>query len=125
MSDVQPWAPTDLAAKPDIGADAFFSVDMRVGEILDVEAFPEARKPAWKLTVDFGPVIGTRRTSAQITNYSEDELVGRKVVGALNLGAKRIAGFRSEFLVLGSMDPHGLVRLLQVEDDAPLGAAIA
>lgn len=125
MADHLAWAPADLTAKPDIGADAFFAVDMRVGRILAVEPFPEARKPAWKLTVDFGPVIGTRRTSAQITNYSEDELVGRKVVGALNLGAKRIAGFRSEFLVLGSMDPDGLVRLLQVEDEAPLGAAIA
>ncbi|MEL7207198.1 MAG: tRNA-binding protein [Actinomycetota bacterium] len=98
---------------------------MRVGRVTEVEPFPEARNPAWKLTVDFGPVIGVRRTSAQVTNYSEEELVGRKVVGALNLGPKRIAGFRSEFLVLGSMDPDGLVRLLRVEDDAPLGAAIA
>jgi tRNA-binding protein len=125
MSDDQPWEPGDLAAKVDIDAGDFFAVDMRVGCITEVEAFPEARKPAWKLTVDFGPVIGMRRTSAQVTNYDEDELVGRKVVGALNLGAKRIAGFRSEFLVLGTMDPDGLVRLLQVEDEASLGAAIA
>jgi tRNA-binding protein len=125
MSDEQPWEPSDLAAKADVDAGDFFAVDMRVGRITEVEAFPEARNPAWKLTVDFGPVIGVRRTSAQVTNYGENELVGRKVVGALNLGAKRIAGFRSEFLVLGSMDPDGLVRLLQVEDAAPLGAAIA
>lgn len=125
MSDDLPWAPADLHAKTDIDPASFFAVDMRVGVVTEVEAFPEARDPAWKLTVDFGPVIGVRRTSAKVTNYGEDELVGRKVVGALNLGPKRIAGFRSEFLVLGSMNPDGLVRLLQVEDDAPLGAAIA
>jgi tRNA-binding protein len=125
MSDRYPWNPADLEAKADIEPASFFAVDMRVGVVIDVEEFPEARKPAWKLTVDFGPVIGTRHTSAQVTNYSRDELVGRKVVGALNLGSKRIAGFRSEFLLLGTMDPDGLVRLLQVEQDAPLGAAIA
>lgn len=125
MSGAGEWAPEALEAKPDIDPGDFFAVDMRVGRVVEVEAFPEARNPAWKLTVDFGPVIGVRRTSAQITNYAPDELIGRKVVGALNLGSKRIAGFRSEFLVLGSMDPDGLVRLLQVEDDAPLGAAIA
>jgi tRNA-binding protein len=125
VSDDLPWAPADLTAKADIDPAAFFAVDMRVGLVTDVEPFPEARRPAWKLTVDFGPVIGVRRTSAQVTNYSREELLGRKVVGALNLGPKRIAGFRSEFLVLGSMDPDGLVRLLQVEPEAPLGAAIA
>lgn len=119
------WDPEGIDAKPDIDPGAFFSVDMRVGLVTGVEAFPEARNPAWKLTVDFGPVIGVRRTSAQITNYSEAELVGRRVVGALNLGPKRIAGFRSEFLVLGSMDADGTVRLLQLEDDVALGSAIA
>ncbi len=93
--------------------------------MLDVEPFPEARKPAWKLTVDFGPVVGTLRTSAQITNYTADELRDRLVVGAINLGAKRIAGFTSEFLVLGSLDPDGTVRLLQVEDDVQPGAPVA
>ena len=125
MGDTEPWQPEDLEAKADIDPASFFAVDMRVGVVTDVEAFPEARNPAWKLTVDFGPVIGTRRTSAQVTNYTREELLGRKVVGAVNLGPKRIAGFRSEFLVLGTMDPDGLVRLLQVEDAAPLGSAIA
>ena len=125
MGDTEPWQPEDLDAKADIDPASFFAVDMRVGVVIDVEEFPEARNPAWKLTVDFGPVIGTRRTSAQVTNYSREELLGRRVVGALNLGPKRIAGFRSDFLVLGSMDPDGLVRLLQVEDAAPLGAALA
>jgi tRNA-binding protein len=125
VNDELPWEPSALEAKPEVGAEHFFAVDMRVGTITAVEPFPEARKPAWKLTVDFGPVIGTLRTSAQVTNYDEHELVGRKVVGALNLGPRRIAGFKSQFLVLGTMDPDGLVRLLQVEPEAANGSAIA
>jgi len=125
MSDGLPWDPAGLERKDDIDPEAFFAVDMRVGTVTAVEAFPEARKPAWKLTVDFGPVVGVLRTSAQVTSYSEAELVGRKVVGALNLGPRRIAGFKSQFLVLGTMDPDGLVRLLQVEPEAFDGSAIA
>jgi tRNA-binding protein len=120
-----PYALENLPKKDDIGADGFFAVDMRVGRIVEVEDFPGARKPAWKLTVDFGPLIGTLRTSAQVKNYSKDELEGRLVVGAVNLGAKRIAGFKSEFLVLGAMDPDGTVRLLRVEEDVQPGAPIA
>jgi tRNA-binding protein len=120
-----PYALENLPQKDDIGADGFFAVDMRVGRIVEVEDFPGARKPAWKLTVDFGPLIGTLRTSAQVKNYSKDELEGRLVVGAVNLGAKRIAGFKSEFLVLGAMDPDGTVRLLRVEEDVQPGAPIA
>ena len=123
--DGLPYTPDGLPAKDDVGAAAFFAVDMRAGVVTDVEAFPEARKPAWKLTVDFGPVIGTRRTSAQVTNYSRDELVGRTVVGALNLGRKKIAGFTSEFLVLGALDPDGTVRLLELPEDVAPGAPIA
>ncbi len=109
--------------KPDIGA-AFFDVDLRVGRVLSVEDFPEARHPAWKLTVDFGPEVGQLRTSAQITNYSAADLIDRLIVGAINLGAKRIAGFRSEFLVLGGLEPDGTVHLLSVEGvdpGAPVG----
>lgn len=105
--------------KPDIGAEGFFAVDLRVGRILSVAAFPEARKPAWKLRVDFGPEVGELQTSAQVTNYSEAELVGRLVVGAINLGPKRIAGYRSEFLVLGGIEPDGTVHLLEVEGVVP------
>jgi tRNA-binding protein len=112
------------ARKDDVGADAFLSLDIRVGRVTEVEAFPEARKLAWKLTVDFGPDVGVLRTSAQITNYGADELVGRLVVGAVNLGKKRIAGFTSEFLVLGSIDPDGTVRLLGVEDGVEPGTPI-
>jgi tRNA-binding protein len=121
----RPYAPEALDPKPEIGADGFFALDLRVGRVVAVEAFPEARKPAWKLTVDFGPVLGELRTSAQITNYGAEELAGRLVVGAVNLGAKRIAGFTSQFLVLGALDPDGTVRLLQVEPDVQPGAPVA
>lgn len=110
--------------KPDIPYDTFAAVDMRVGEVIKVEPFPEARKPAWKVTVDFGP-IGVRRTSAQVTNYTEEELVGRLVVGAVNLGSRRIAGFRSEFLLLGGVDADGTVRLLLPDPGASPGDPIA
>lgn len=112
-----------MQRKADIGA-AFFDLDLRVGRVVAVEAFPQARHPAWKLTVDFGPDVGHLQTSAQITNYSVAELVGRLVVGAINLGPKRIAGFRSEFLVLGGLEPDGTVHLLGVEGVEP-GAPIA
>ena len=123
--DRLPYAPDRPDRKPDVGADGFFAVDMRTGRVTGVEPFPEARKPAWKLTVDFGPVVGTLRTSAQITNYTADELLGRLVVGAINLGRKRIAGFTSEFLVLGALDPDGTVRLLELPDGVDVGAPIA
>jgi tRNA-binding protein len=123
--DRLPYAPDRLDRKPDVGADGFFAVDMRTGRVTGVEPFPEARKPAWKLTVDFGPVVGTLRTSAQITNYTADELLGRLVVGTINLGRKQIAGFTSEFLVLGALDPDGTVRLLELPDGVDVGAPIA
>lgn len=122
--DALPYAIDKLPRKPDVGA-AFFDVDMRVGRVVDVTDFPEARKPAWKLTVDFGPVIGTLTTSAQVKNYSREELRDRLVVGAINLGEKRIAGFKSQFLVLGAMEADGTVRLLRVEEDVEPGAPIA
>lgn len=111
--------------KPEVGATAFFDLDLRIGEVVEVEEFPEARDPAWKLTVDFGPGIGRLRTSAQITNYPREELLGRRVVGAVNLGTKRIAGFRSEFLVLGGIDEDGTVWLLGVDGEPPNGAPVA
>lgn len=120
-----PYDPAHLDTRPDVDPGRFFAIDMRVGQVTAVEPFPEARKPALKLTVDFGPVLGVRRTSAQVTNYREDELLGRRVVGAVNLGVRRIAGFRSEFLVLGGLQPDGTVRLLEVDETLPLGAPIA
>lgn len=121
----RPYAPEGLTPKDDIDPNDFFAVDMRVGRVVEVEDFPQARKPSLKLAVDFGPVVGVLRTSAQVTNYTHDELKGRLVVGAINLGTRRIAGFKSEFLVLGAMEPDGTVRLLQVEPDVEPGAPIA
>ena len=106
-----------------MGAETFFAIDLRVGQIV-AEAFSEARTPSWRLKVDFGPHIGVLGTSAQITNYSEDELLGRLVVGAINLGTKRVAGSNSEFLVLGALEPDATVRLLEVAPVAP-GAPVA
>ena len=111
--------------KPDVDPTDFFALDLRVGEIIDVEEFPEARNPAWKLTVDFGPDIGVLRTSAQVKNYARQQLLGRRVVGAVNLGTKRIAGFESQFLVLGALEEDGRVQLLGIDGDPPTGAPVA
>ena len=111
--------------KPDVDPVTFFDLDLRVGRVIEVEDFPEARKPAWKLTVDFGPSVGTLQTSAQIKAYAREELLDRLVVGAINLGAKRIAGFKSQFLVLGGIDRNGTVRLLNVDDGVVPGDQVA
>jgi tRNA-binding protein len=121
----RPYAVERLPRKQPVGAQGFFDLDLRVGRITDVEDFPAARMPAWKLTVDFGPVVGTLRTSAQVKNYECDALLGRLVVGAINLGDKRIAGFTSEFLVLGALEPDGTVALLEVPEGVQPGAPIA
>lgn len=121
----RPYAPEKLERKPDVGAEGYAALDLRAGVVTAVEPFPEARKPAWRIEVDFGPVVGRLRSSAQITNYSADELLGRTVVGAINLGRKRIAGFTSEFLVLGALDPDGTVRLLELPNGVAPGAPIA
>jgi tRNA-binding protein len=120
-----PYDPARLARKPDVGVEGYFAVDLRSGVVTAVEPFPEARKPSWKIEVDFGPVVGRLWSSAQITNYARDELLGRTVVGAINLGKKRIAGFTSEFLVLGALEPDGTVRLLELPSGVQPGAPIA
>jgi tRNA-binding protein len=124
-SNALPYEPAKLPRKEDVGADAFFAVDMRAGRVISAETFTGARKPSCKLQVDFGPNIGVLQTSAQITNYELDELRGRLVVGAINLGRKRIAGFESEFLILGALDPDGTVRLLELPEGVEPGAPIA
>jgi tRNA-binding protein len=107
-----------------IGFDDFLAVDMRVGRVIAVEDFPEARKPAWKLTIDFGEELGTRRSSAQITNYAREELEGRRVVAVVNFPPRRIGPFMSEVLVLGASDAEGRIILLAPDTDVPLGARI-
>jgi tRNA-binding protein len=102
----------------------FEAVDMRVGRIVAVEDFPEARKPAWKLTIDFGPEIGVKRASAQVTNYGRDELEGRLVVAVVNFPPRQIGPVRSEVLVVGASDAEGRVILLAPDTEVPLGARI-
>jgi tRNA-binding protein len=106
-------------------ADEFFAIDMRVGTIVEAAPFPEARKPSLQLTIDFGPEIGVKRSSAQLTvHYGPDELVGRQVVAAVNIGTRRIAGFTSEVLVLGAMPSATEVVLLAVERPVANGTRI-
>ena len=104
--------------------DDFLKVDMRVGRIVAVEDFPEARKPAWKLTIDFGDEIGTKRSSAQITNYPREQLEGRLVVAVVNFPPRQIGPVRSEVLTLGASDEDGNIILLAPDTDVPLGARI-
>lgn len=104
----------------------FASIDMRVGTVRTAEPFPEARKPSIRLTIDFGPELGVRRSSAQITtHYTPTRLVGRQVVAAVNLGTRRIAGFESEVLVLGAVPTAGDVILLAPDQPVPDGTRIA
>jgi tRNA-binding protein len=108
-----------------IDVDHFFAVDMRVGRVTAVEDFPEARKPAWKLTIDFGPEVGEKRSSAQIKHYSKDELLGTLVVGVVNFPPRQIGPVRSEVLVLGALDDDLGVVLLRPDHDAAPGSRIA
>jgi tRNA-binding protein len=107
-----------------IDFDAFLAVDMRVGRVLEVQEFPEARKPAWKLTIDLGPELGVKRSSAQVTNYAREELEGRLVVAVVNFAPRQIGPFMSEVLCLGATDEAGNIILLEPRTDVPLGARI-
>jgi tRNA-binding protein len=109
---------------PEIDFDQFLAVDMRVGRVTAVEDFPEARKPAWKLTIDFGPEIGVKRSSAQITNYARDELTDRLVVAVVNFPPRQIGPFMSQVLTVGASDEEGRIILLRPDTDVPVGARI-
>ena len=104
---------------------AFQTLDLRVGRVLSAELNPKARKPSYVLRVDFGPELGTRTSSAQLTvHYRPEDLIDRLVIGAVNLGTRNIAGVMSEVLVLGLPDPEGAVVLLQPEREVPLGGRV-
>ena len=126
IASSKPYHPEKLDKKEYVGAAAYFEMDLRTGVILEAEDFPEMRKPSYKIHVDFGPVIGKLWSSAQITNYSRAQLIGRTVVGAVNLGDKTLpTGFVSQFLVLGSLDPDGTVRLLELPEGVLPGSMVA
>jgi tRNA-binding protein len=105
--------------------DTFDSVDIRVGQIIDVQDFPEARKPAFKLTIDFGPEVGIKHSSAQITVlYTKKSLHGKKVLAVVNFAPKQIGPFVSEVLTLGTNDESGNVILVEAGVDSVLGARL-
>tara|TARA_B100000953_G_C17924622_1_gene391873 strand:+ start:378 stop:719 length:342 start_codon:yes stop_codon:yes gene_type:complete len=101
----------------------FAKVDMRVGKITNVNDFPEARKPAYILTIDFG-TLGTRKTSAQVTNYSKEELLEKEIVAVINFPPKQIGPIISEVLVLGGVESNGTVRLLKPDPNCELGSRV-
>ncbi len=116
-----PAAPAATA----IAFDDFLSVDIRVGTVVSAEPFPEARKPALKLAIDFGPTIGVKRSSAQITeHYRTDELVGRQVAAVVNFPPRRIGTFLSEVLTLGFGDSGGAVVLVRPDSPVPDGSRL-
>ncbi|MBE3599066.1 MAG: tRNA-binding protein [Limnochordaceae bacterium] len=132
MHDAQPQDPgsrqaaheTAALPKPTVGVEVFQSLDVRVGRILEARSAPKARKPAYQLTIDFGP-LGIRRSSAQITHYYEpDSLAGTLVVAVVNFPPRLVAGFRSEVLVLGAMESDGRVVLLRPDRPCEPGLPI-
>jgi len=108
-----------------IGYDDFERVDIRVGTIVDAQPFPEARKPAYKLVIDFGPAIGTKRSSAQLTvHYRPDQLIGRQVCAVVNFPPRQIGPFMSEVLTLGMPDDDGTVVLIKPDFKVPNGGKL-
>jgi tRNA-binding protein len=117
--------PSDQPAAPIISFDQFLAVDVRVGRVVTAEPFPQARKPAYKLTIDFGPAIGTKRSSAQITeHYTLDDLPGRLVAAVVNFPPRQIGSFMSEVLTLGFPDENGAVVLVAPTLDVPVGGRL-
>ena len=109
----------------DSNVENFANLDIRVGQILSAEVFEEAKKPAYILKIDFGNDIGIKKTSAQITNYQLDELIGIRCIGVINLGDKQIGPIISQCLILGSINDNGDVLLLQPSPEADLGDKVS
>ncbi len=114
-----------MAGAPEIGFDDFLKLEIRVGTVTAVEDFPEARKPAYKIWVDFGPELGVRKSSAQLPDtYRSDELVGRQVAAVINFAPRQIGTFMSEILILGFPDGSGGVVLIGPEREVPVGGRL-
>lgn len=114
-----------IMIKPQITYGDFDKIDIRVGRVVKVEDFPEARKPLYKVTADFGPEIGTKQSAVGATHlYKKEDLEGRLVLGLINMPAKRIGPFQSEFLTLGVSDSENRCILVVPDSDAPLGAKL-
>jgi tRNA-binding protein len=110
---------------PTIDFDAFLAVDIRIGTVVEAEPFPEARKPALKLTIDFGPAIGRKRSSAQITeHYAPETLIGRQVAAVVNFPPRQIGKFMSEVLTVGFADTGGAVVLFRPDQPVPDGSRL-
>lgn len=114
-----------MGAAAMINFDDFLKVDIRVGRIIDVQPFPEARKPAWKLQIDFGSEIGVKKSSAQITDlYDADALMGRQILAVVNFPPRQIGPFMSEVLTLGVSDSDGAIMLVRPDDEVEEGARL-
>lgn len=114
-----------MGTLPEIDFEEFTAVEIRVGRIVGVEEFPEARKPAWKLRIDFGPEIGEKRSSARIANYSREELEGTLIVAVVNFPPRQVGPVRSEVLVLGALNDEEGVVLLRPDREAEPGDRVA
>jgi tRNA-binding protein len=114
-----------VSVEAEIDYGHFAAVDMRVGRVIEVEDFPEANKPAWKLRIDFGPELGIRTSSARITNYTREQLDGVLVAAVVNFPPRQIGPARSEVLVLGAVGDDERVALLRADPEAAPGERIA
>jgi tRNA-binding protein len=113
-----------VSPKPVASYEAFQSLDIRIGRVAQVQPFPRARNPSYKVEIDFGPEIGRRWSSAQITRYAPEELVGRTVVCVINFAPRNIAGFRSEVLIMGARNEAGEVVVLTTESAVVNGGEV-
>lgn len=113
-----------MTVKSEASFDDFSKLDIRIGQVTEVLPFPRARNPSYKVAVDFGGEIGIRWSSAQITRYRPDELVGRRVVCIINFAPRNIAGFQSEILIMGAKNAAGEVVVLTTESETGLGEAV-